>query len=108
MNRDIDNLGISKQIKNYKTLLPDEIETIYNDRRFVEVLIRDFLKYGNIVVAYDFDDTVRPLKSEVTCQYTIELLQVCSKLGFGMMCYTSRRSPVEIEWVKRILTELNI
>ena len=108
MNRDIDNLDISEQIKNHKALYPEEIDAIYNDKRFVEVLIRDYCKYGNIVIAYDFDDTVRPLNSEATCQHTIELLQVCSKLGFGMMCYTARCNPVEIEWIKRILKELDI
>lgn len=100
--------SIYKQINHHQTIGSNEINRIYGNQRFINTLIDEYKEWGNIIVAYDFDDTVKPLYSPEPCDLVVELLQVCSKLDFRMVCYTARSSNSDIEYVKNALNELCI
>lgn len=55
-------------------------------------LKEEFLKYDQLIVAYDYDNTV--FSDDNDCNQVVELLQECSKLSkIRMIVYTAR--PVE-------------
>lgn len=56
------------------------------------------LKYGKLIVAFDFDDTLFDYYN-MGSEYPklIELLKRCKKLGFVMMLYTSRANDKLLE-----------
>jgi hypothetical protein len=63
----------------------------YLDNKNVENrLIEEWLKYGKIIIAYDFDDTVYDYHQKGR-SYTdvIELLRYCKKIGAYFMVFTS-------------------
>jgi hypothetical protein len=80
----------------------------FSNQRFVDKLINDYKEHGNIIVAFDFDDTVQPSKPDVDCDYVVELLRICSELGFIMICYTARTLNSDIEAVRETCKRLHI
>lgn len=80
----------------------------FANTRFVETLINDYKEHGNIIVAFDFDDTVEPSKPDIDCTPIVKLLQVCSELGFTMICYTARTLNSDINHVRETCNRLHI
>ena len=98
-----------RQILERRRSIPREsYEDIFSNQRFIDVLINDYKEHGNLVVAYDFDDTVKPSEKGKSCDMVIDLLRLCSKLGFTMICFTARSKQAEIEMVKNTCTDLGI
>jgi len=63
----------------------------FNDETTVNRLVEEWEKYGKLIVAYDFDDTVFDYdKSGATYEQMIELLKVCKKMGCTMIVFTCR------------------
>jgi hypothetical protein len=83
-------------------------EEFFTNQRFIDVLINDYKEHGNIIVAFDFDDTIQPSKGGISCEPVVKLLQVCSALGFTMICYTARTLNSDINMVKDTCKKLNI
>ena len=54
----------------------------------VERLLEEWDKYGKLIVAYDFDNTV--YESNGDCSQVIELLRACKDLGCYMIVFTCR------------------
>lgn len=66
-------------------------------------------KYGKIIVAYDYDDTVCPSEPIYNCDNVVKLLRLCSKFDdFEMICFTARSTPETIEEVRDSLNNLGI
>lgn len=83
-------------------------DTFMNKHRAIERLISDYHIFGKIIVAYDFDDTVKPKFGE-NCSYVTELLQECSKIEeIVMICFTCRCEYSAMVEVQNTLDELNI
>lgn len=84
-------------------------DDIFSNQRFIDVLINDYKEYGNLIVAFDFDDTVKPSNSEKpSCNLVVDLLRVCSGLGFTMICYTARANQTDFEMIKNTCNDLGI
>lgn len=58
-------------------------------------LYNEYKEYGNLIIAFDFDETVYSEDGPETHAQMIELLQACGKLGFELIVYTCRP---ENEW----------
>lgn len=61
-----------------------------NDTHCVERLVTEYKKYGNLIVAFDYDNTIFDYyKMGESFNNVIELLQECKKLNFHLICFTS-------------------
>ncbi|MFV1457452.1 hypothetical protein [Bacillus mycoides] len=71
-------------------------------------LVKEWERYGSIVVAYDFDNTVYDYHQEgQTYESVIQLLHECKENGAYLMVYTARKDN-ELEFVKEYLEQNNI
>lgn len=68
--------------------------TPYTREYDLSVLVRDYYKFGRIIVAYDYDGTVHPDDEYQvsTCDQICKLLEKCSHYtdDIDMICYTCR------------------
>lgn len=95
----------TKLMNLHKTKTED---TYFSIKEGIKKLIDDYKLYGNIIIAYDFDDTVKPSELNNRCDAVVNLLQICSELEFTMICYTARRTTNDIDDVKKVLDDLDI
>ena len=80
-----------------------------SNKNAINQLIEDYKKYGKLIIAYDFDDTVKPSLPNYSCNQVIELLQVCSGLSvFNMVCFTCRYKKEDLNEVVEYLDKLHI
>ena len=101
-------LDVAEIMKQKESHSQKEYDNIFSNQRFIDVLIDDYKKWGTIIVAYDFDDTIEPSDPSKPCDMVIELLQICSKLGFTMICFTARTLESDIKMVRERCKQLNI
>ena len=100
--QNIDAYSILEELSNSK-------DSFFDRKILVERLKSDYSKYGHIIVAYDFDDTVKPSAPNYECNSVVKLLQLCSKLNdIEMICFTARRMTDQIKEVRETLDSLNI
>lgn len=84
-------------------------DTFFSTEKCIEMLKNDYKKWGRIIVAYDFDDTIKPSDQKYNCDNVVKLLQLCSKFNdFEMICFTARTKNSDIDEVKNTLNKLNI
>lgn len=89
--------------------LHETSDTFFSIEKCIETLKNDYKKYGRVIIAYDFDDTVKPSNLEYKCDAVVKLLQLCSKFSdFEMICFTARTKKSDINEVKDVLGKLNI
>lgn len=61
-----------------------------DDKNCVDRLLEEYKKYGSIIVAYDYDNTVYDYyKRGYDYNQVIELLRECKKMGFHLTVFTS-------------------
>lgn len=59
-----------------------------------ERLYQEYLKYGSLVVAFDFDDTVHDFhKTGATYLMVIRLLRELKEIGCTLVCWTAHPDP---------------
>ena len=51
----------------------------FNDERCARRLLWEYQNYDRLIVGVDFDNTIRPVKPDSSCEEVIELLRRCSK-----------------------------
>ena len=70
----------------------------FNDKGCAERLFNDYEKYGNLIIGFDFDNTIFDCNAEGG-DYSpiIKLLQECKQLGFTLCLYTLE---LREEWLK--------
>lgn len=74
----------------------------------IKRLIQEWEKYGNLIVAYDFDNTVYDYHDEGhSYKQVIELLRECKEVGSYLMVYTAREDE-ELEFVRNYLNQNDI
>lgn len=67
------------------------MESRYAHREKVEEkLLKTYREHGNLIVAYDFDDTIKSSYPEDTCDIVINLIKRCQKLNFTTYLWTCR------------------
>lgn len=71
-------------------------------------LEEDYLKYGSLFIAFDFDDTIFPFKNKGdTCFEVQSLLRKCDKLGFILILFTAREG-ASLAFSKRFCERIEI
>ena len=79
-----------------------------NENNITERLVKEWKKYGEIVIAFDFDNTVYDYhKKGHSYNQVISLLKECKDIGAYLILFTSRRDD-ELEFVEGYLKENNI
>lgn len=78
-----------------------EFNDYYNEQRCMTRLLDDFLKHGNLVIAFDFDNTIYDYH-EIGCTFNdvICLLKECSELGFTMVLFTANEGKEKLDFCK--------
>lgn len=51
----------------------------FNDERCARRLLWEYQNYDHLIVGVDFDNTIKPVKPDSSCEEVIELLRRCSK-----------------------------
>jgi len=73
-----------------------------------ERLIREWEKYGRLVIAYDFDNTVYDYHGGgYSYSMVIDLLRKCKEVGAYFICFTAREND-ELDFVWKYLKDNNI
>ena len=49
----------------------------FNDERCARRLLWEYQNYDHLIVGVDFDNTIRPVKPDSSCEEVIELLRRC-------------------------------
>lgn len=79
-----------------------------DDQKCINRLLEEYEKYGSIIVAYDFDNTVFDYYNKgYTYPLVIRLLRQCKELGFHLTVFTSCNDDRFPE-IRKYLTENNI
>lgn len=79
-----------------------------DDQNCIDRLISEYNKYGSIIVAYDYDNTVFDYYNKgYSYAEVIELLRECKKMGFHLTVFTSCNDD-RFPDIKKYLTENNI
>lgn len=72
----------------------------FNTNQCALRLAKDFKKHNNLIVAFDFDNTIFDYHNNGgDYSEVISLLKECSSLGFIMILFTSDDSPTRLEWM---------
>lgn len=72
----------------------------FNDERCARRLLWEYQNYEHLIVGVDFDNTIRPVKPDSSCEEVIELLRRCSKDPKITLCLWSICSSQEEEQEK--------
>lgn len=65
-------------------------------------LIDDYKKHKNIIVAFDFDNTIYDYHHKGYCfDSVIELLRKCSDIGFTMVLFTANENESKLKFCKQ-------
>lgn len=79
-----------------------------SEEHITERLIAEWEKYGSLVIAYDFDNTVYDFhKQGHSYDVVIQLLRECKGQNAHLMVYTARRDD-ELSFVRSYLDEKQI
>lgn len=72
----------------------------FNTNQCALRLVKDFKAHNNLIVAFDFDNTIFDYHNNGgDYSEVISLLKECSDLGFTMILFTSNDSPTKLEWM---------
>lgn len=62
---------------------------MFTDNNAISRLIREYETHGNLVIGFDFDNTIYDYhNTDLDCSDIIYLLQVCSRLNFTMCLWS--------------------
>src|SRR3990167_9457073 len=79
-----------------------------NDKNCIERLFNEWKKYGSIIVAYDYDNTVYDYYNKgYSYHKVIELIRECKQIGFHLTVFTSCNDDRFLE-IKKYLEKNNI
>lgn len=76
---------------------------------FEERLYNDYLSHNNLIVAFDFDNTIFDYhKNGYTFKSVIDILKICSDLGFTMILFTCEEDKEKLKFKVNHCKELGI
>ena len=71
----------------------------FNEKAASNRLLNEYKKYGNLYVAFDFDNTIYDYHNEGgDYSEVIDLLKEASNLGFKMILFSSENDPDKLNW----------
>jgi hypothetical protein len=56
----------------------EKFEHPFDENRCARRLLWEYNHYGRLIVGVDFDNTIRPVKQDSSCEAVVELLKRCS------------------------------
>lgn len=80
-------------------------DTYFSNRTAIDRLLSEWEKYGYLIVAVDFDETLYSENGDHS--QMIELIQACYKMGCKVVIFTCRTED-EYPFVKEALRQLNV
>jgi hypothetical protein len=81
----------------------------FDTERCIERLYGWWKQHKNLVVAFDYDDTLYDFhKKGYKYPAMIKLLRECSRIGFTMILFSSQSTQEEFEIIKKNLLEYDI
>lgn len=83
------------------------MDTYLDDRNAIERLKEDYNKNGNLVIGFDFDDTVFPYHDTKT-DMVIDLLRQCKELGFTLCIWSTCERSTDIKYKVYISEKMGI
>lgn len=79
-----------------------------NDKNAIKRIVDEWRKYGKIIIAYDFDDTVYDFHNKGrTYNDVADLLRECKKYGAYLIVFTGCKED-KYKFIKNYLNENNI
>lgn len=70
----------------------------FNKERCKERLLREYKTHGNLLIAFDFDNTVFDYHNTGDdYSYTIDLLRTCQNIGMSLILFTVDNEPEKIK-----------
>ena len=78
-----------------------EFKDYFNANNCTIRLLDDYKRHGNLIVAFDFDNTIYDYH-EIGCTFNdvICLLKECSELGFTMVLFTANEEKEKLDFCK--------
>lgn len=87
-------------------LLEIKSNSYLNDRKAIDRLKREYKEHGNLIIGFDFDNTIFDYHKEgLELQPVIDLLKKCSDLGFTMCLHSITD---RFEFKEKFINELGI
>lgn len=79
----------------------------FNEERCARRLLWEYQKYDKLIVGIDFDNTIKPVKEDSSCEEIIELLRRCSKdpkitLCLWSICNSQEEEQKKLEYCKSL------
>ena len=81
------------------------MDSFFDENKQFEVLKEQYEEHGKLIVAYDFDDTVRPFRGS-NCEQVIQLLKDLRPYAH-LICFSARK-PNETDMIKEYLESNDI
>ncbi|WP_260459672.1 hypothetical protein [Bacillus cereus] len=104
----MESLQVSRKVLLELLNVQDGSDFYLDEQNVTNRLVKEWEKYGSIVVAYDFDNTVYDYHKEgQTYDSVIQLLHECKENGAYLMVYTARKDN-ELAFVKEYLEQNSI
>jgi hypothetical protein len=70
----------------------------FNTQRCKERLLQEYKTYGNLIIAFDFDNTIFDYHEQGDdYSYLVNLLKECSLLGMTLILFTVSTSELELK-----------
>lgn len=80
-----------------------------SEENCIDRLIKEWRKYGKIVIAVDFDNTIFDCHNEgKTYDYVINLLKRCKKIGCYIIVFTANDDPERHKFIREYYKNLDI
>ena len=88
----------------------NEFKDYFNKLNSTIRLLNDYKKHGNLIVAFDFDNTIYDYHDTGTRTFSnvTNLLAECSELGFKMILFTANESKEKIDFCREYCALHNI
>lgn len=78
-----------------------EFKDYFNTKNCTIRLLDDYKRHGNLIVAFDFDNTIYDYHDKGASFYCVEnLLRECSELGFTMILFTANEDKEKLDFCK--------
>ena len=78
-------------------------------QRCIDRLVEDYLKHKNLIIAFDFDNTIYDYhKTGEDFSEVADLLKECSDLGLTLILYTAQEEKSEIDWRVKYCEDLGL
>jgi len=86
-----------------------EFKDHFNANNCTMRLLDDYKTHGNLIVAFDFDNTIYDYHDiGVSFSCVVNLLRECSELGFTMILFTANENKEKLDFCKLFCSQCGI